>query len=49
MKHNYNNLMVPYYKDRISAMELHIKKLESRIEFLEAVTEINEENHKLCH
>lgn len=49
MKHSYNNLMVPYYKDRISAMEQHIKKLESRIEFLEAQIEINEENNKLCH
>ncbi len=49
MKHNYNNLLVPYYKDRISAMELHINKLESRIEFLEAQIEINTENNKLCH
>jgi hypothetical protein len=43
MKHNYNNLMVDYYKARIDGMSNHIKKLEYEIELLKAKIEINNE------
>tara|TARA_Y100000593_G_scaffold95076_1_gene199195 strand:- start:859 stop:1005 length:147 start_codon:yes stop_codon:yes gene_type:complete len=43
--HNYNNLQVPYYKARIEAMSRHIKKLEDKIEFLEAEIEINKQSY----
>ncbi len=33
MKHNYNNLMVAYYKDRIDALVRKINKLEFLLEF----------------
>jgi len=41
MRFNYNNLIVPYYRDRIEAMTRHIKKLEDKISFLEAKIEID--------
>lgn len=43
MRHNYNNLLVPYLQHRVEAMEKHIAKLNGDIECLKAQIEINQE------
>ena len=43
MRHNYNNLLVPYLKHRVEAMEKHIAKLNGDIEYLKAEIEINQQ------
>ena len=45
MKHNYNNLMVDYYKARIDGMSNHIKKLNGKIECLEGQIQVCKEAH----
>ena len=43
MRHNYNNLLVPYLQQRVEAMEKHIDKLNGDIECLQAQLEINQQ------
>ena len=43
MKHNYNNLLVPYLQQRVEGMEKHIAKLNGDIECLQAQLEINQQ------
>jgi len=43
MRHNYNNLLVPYLQQRVEAMEKHIDKLNGDIECLKAQLEINQQ------
>ncbi len=45
MYHDYSSSMIKYYQDRIEAMSKHIKKLEDKIEFLEAENEINKQSY----
>ena len=40
---SYNNLMTPFYQARIEAMDREIKKLNGKIECLEAKLEIQRE------
>jgi|TARA_R100000084_G_scaffold38902_1_gene15648 exonuclease VII small subunit len=42
MVHNYNHLLVPYYRDRIEALERYVKKLE----FENAQLEVELNNYK---
>ena len=39
MKHNYNNLMLPYYKDRVDALIGYVQKLEFELEYKEKQVE----------
>lgn len=45
MRHNYNNLLVPYLQQRVEAMEKHIDKLNGDIECLQAQLEVAKESH----
>tara|TARA_R110002167_G_scaffold33215_1_gene106798 strand:+ start:1986 stop:2135 length:150 start_codon:yes stop_codon:yes gene_type:complete len=43
MRNSFDNLMTPFYQARIEAMTREIKKLNSKIECLEAQIEVAQE------
>tara|TARA_R110002051_G_C8531149_1_gene469615 strand:+ start:179 stop:337 length:159 start_codon:yes stop_codon:yes gene_type:complete len=46
IRNSHDNLITPYYQARIEAMTREIKKLNGKIECLEAKLEIKEQNEK---